>query len=408
MKIKAILDKRKKITTGDHKGKFPVKIKVNIKLPGGGYAVKRLMVKGADGNNIYCSKLEFKKVEKSAPVLIALGKASELMSKSIPVDEMERLFKSGAGLDEIRSVFDSVIAKLRDEERDGTAESYHFAYSSFKAFKGDNITFQSITVTWLKDYERWGKKRGLSINSIGIYLRALRVIVNTAVDMRLITADENPFGRRKYVIATGQRALKKALLNADIQKLLHYDSVYGVRIAAVDLWRLSYMMNGCNIADIAYLKFKNIIEDPDGKTLVFDRKKTENTERAKKPIEVFVSDHLWEVFERRMNRMDAMNPDAYVFPILRPEQSSSARKERIRDIRWEANKILAEVKKELKIGIDLTLSTARYSAATKLKRAGIDLKAIGKSLGHGSEATTERYTEEEKSGQRLIAQMLVG
>jgi integrase/recombinase XerD len=411
MKVKAIHDTRKMITTGDFKGKFPVKIKVNFVVPGKQgreYVVKRFFVKGDDNKNIYCSKAEFNKVKKSAAVLIAEGKAAELMQKNLSPDEFERVFSSSASLDEIKSVYDALVADMRAQERDGNAISYLQSYSSLQSFRGDHITFQSLNKKWLQDYEVWAKKRGLSINSIGIYLRALRAVINYAIDpLRLISADLNPFGRRRYVIPSAQRQTKKALSNADIKKMLTFTHSRGDLVAAADLWRLEYMMNGCNTADVCYLKFRNIVEDPDGRIIRFDRKKTELTERNKKTIDVYMTLQLWQVFQRRMKPEG--KPDDYVFDILNPEQKSVTRKQRIREVGQEANDLLAIVQQELQIAsvTKLTLSTARYSAATKLKREGYDLKEIGNTLGHGSEATTSRYTEDEIKAQRKIAEMLV-
>ena len=401
-KVKAILDKRVLIKSGDNTGKHPVKVKVNFTLPSGGYTVKRFQVQDSEGNGIYCKVKEFPKVKASIPVVVAVGKAGQLTGKGYSPEVFERLFTSSGGLDEIKYVFDLLIKQLREEGRDGTADSYRDAYNSFKTFKGDSITFASITKEWLMAYERAMKKKGRSANTIGMYTRALKAVFNYAVDpLKLISLDLSPFGRRKFIPPTGQRKEKKAHTREDISKLLNFESS-----EAVDYWCFQYLASGCNMADVAYLQYKNIsFED---EFITFDRKKTENTERDKKPIEVFICDRILTTIKKYGQRENSLNPEAYVFPILSEGLTSRQRKEKIRLFRKHVNAGLKDVQEKLKLTIRPKCETARYSAATELKRNGIELKIIGKAMGHGSEATTEHYTEEGREIQKMVSRLLSG
>lgn len=411
--VSITLDKRRMSTTGEHKDKYPIKIKVNFKVregKGNKYVVRRYPT------GVFCKPGEFNKKKNDSTVILAHAKAVELYGKNLSVTVFERMFTGSGGLEDIKTVFEFAIKKLREEERDGTAGAYQQALSSFTRFKGEFISFDSVTVDWLKEYERWMVKEhrdkkgqviqeGHSITTVGIYCRALRTIFNLAIDLKIISGDSFPFGVRKYVIPTGKRKIKKAFTREEKNLILSHRSERAEVNMALDFWAYQYFANGCNMADVAYLQTKDI----DGDFLTFDRKKTENTEREKQSITVYITARMREIILRHGNR--SLDPDAYVFPILKPGLTSKQRKETIKDFIKDVNKLLAEAQSEMnkdsaRLSIKLTTGTARYTAATLLKRHGIDLSVIAKALGHGSESTTEHYTEEEKETQIMISKAL--
>jgi integrase/recombinase XerD len=60
-----------------------------------------------------------------------------------------------------------------------------------------------------------------SLTTVGFYLRSLRAIFNIAIDERIISSDDYPFGRRKYVIPGGSN-IKKALKKEELKKIIKY------------------------------------------------------------------------------------------------------------------------------------------------------------------------------------------
>lgn len=409
--VSICLDKRKMTTTGMNKGKYPVKIKVNFKVIEGGetkYVVKRYHI---EPEQVFCKPADFSKAKKDPRVIVAAAKAIEIFQKGVGVDDFERLYKGSGALDEIATVFTIVIDQLRNEGREGTANSYEQALNSFITYKGKHTTFGELSRVWLMGYERWCLDKGLSINTVGIYTRALRTVVNYAIDpLQIIEESRSPFGKRKYIIPSGPRQTKKAFTREERNIILaHRSSREDVNIA-LDYWVFQYFGNGCNMADVAYMKRKDV----NGKEWKFDRKKTENTERMKSPIDVILNERMLQIIAR--HGQHSLDPDSYIFPILRPGMTPKERKSRIHDFISQINERLAIAMNEInqereakglqKITTKLTTGTARYTAATILKRHGIDLTTIAKTLGHGSEATTEVYTEEEQETRNLISKML--
>lgn len=412
--VSIILDKRRKSTTGENAGKYPIKIKVNFKIREGKqnrYVVRRYPT------GVFCKEGEFNRKRNASDVIIAHAKALDLYNRKLSITEFERMFMGSGGLEDIKSTFEYAIKKLEKEERDGTALAYKNALSSFIKFRGEYISFSAITVDWLKDYERWMLKEHKdeegnvihaphSITTVGMYCRALRTIFNLAIDpLKIITRDIFPFGVRKYVIPTGKRKTKKAFSREERNLILSFRSEREDINAALDCWVYLYFCSGCNMADMAYLQYKDIDEE----FLTFDRKKTENTERNKQSITVYINARIREIISTRGNK--SLNPEDYVFPILKPGLTSKQRKATIREYIKDTNELLAEAQAEInkekqRLTVKLTTGTARYTAATLLKKHGIDLSTIAKALGHGSESTTEHYTEETRETQILISRAL--
>jgi integrase/recombinase XerD len=194
----------------------------------------------------------------------------------------------------ISIVYFSVIKRLIEGQRIGTALSYQDSYNSFKKFRG-NVCFTDITIGYLNQYEQWMKARGVSKTTIGIKIRPLRTMFNEAFEMGIIKRDKcYPFGRRKYRIPTG-RNIKKAI-GQDFIKQLYYDKPLSLSESkAKDFWLFCYFGNGMNPKDVVHLKFRDI---QDG-YIVFIRHKTERTTRNDpKPITVYITGDLQNIIDK--------------------------------------------------------------------------------------------------------------
>ena len=102
------------------------------------------------------------------------------------------------------------IKSLEAEGRSGTQLYYNCALNSIEKFAGSKILFSEVTVEWLTKYEKFmlenrsytlnGKEyteKGRSFTTIGMYLRAIRTLMNEAIRSGIIKANQYPFGRDK-------------------------------------------------------------------------------------------------------------------------------------------------------------------------------------------------------------------
>jgi integrase len=281
----------------------------------------------------------------------------------------------------------SYIDRLLQEHRIGSAVSYQTMYYALKKFRG-NVRLVEINVAWLTQYEAWMLAQEYSKTTIGIYLRSLRAIFNEAIAQELIKREKHyPFGRRKYQIPTG-RNVKKALNLEDVARIYYYVPEDSREERARDFWLFSYLANGMNPKDIAFLKFKNIV----GEFLIFERAKTEKaTRNDPKPISVFISEEMWQIIRRWGNKDE--EPNSYIFQVLTHGITPIRQYELVELFIRSVNDWMAVVRKKLGIEKSLTTYVARHTFSTVLKRSGVSTEFIQEALGHTSIRTTENYLD---------------
>lgn len=321
----------------------------------------------------------------------AIVKANQIIDK-LP-DFSFKLFEKSLNQNQRtnETVYDyylDTIDQLRKDGRVGTADNYQSSMNSLKGFS-PKLNLIDVSMEFLKSYEQWLLTKGKSISTVGIYLRPLRAIMNTAISQGMISRDAHyPFGKSKYQIPSSKNT-KKALTIDEVGKLYNYKAPRGTWLEkARDFFIFSYLANGMNIKDIALLKFKNI----DGEYLRFTRAKTINTNRTlSSQITVFIVPELEAIMNRWKN--SDSEPDAFIFPILKNNLSFLEQQGLIRQFTKMINKYIKRIGHELGINKHITTYYARHSFATILKRSGVGTEIISESLGHSSLKTTSSYLD---------------
>lgn len=283
----------------------------------------------------------------------------------------------------VEPFFEDYIAKLRRQERIKTAESYQSALNSLIQFRR-YLKFQEITPDFLEAYEVWMLSKKKSKTSVGVYLRSLRTIYNIAMGKGIVDFSSYPF--KQYTIPAPRKS-KRAYKDEQIKEVFNAKVEGEKEEKALDFWRFSFLCNGMNLKDIALLKWENI----SGDTMVYVRKKTENTKRENVlPIRAYLNKQAQAIIKKWGN--SSKDPDDYVFPILEPDISARERENRIANFTKTTNKYLKRIGQSLNVGTKLTTYTARHSFATKLKNSEkVSLSFIMESLGHTSIKTTMDY-----------------
>lgn len=110
---------------------------------------------------------------------------------------------------------------------------------------------------FLQRFEIYMESTGHTRTSVGIYLRALRSILNQAIEDGLMRREDYPFGRRKYRIPAPAQA-KIALSPEHIKHILDYEPQSKEEQQAKDIWVFSYLSGGMNINDICRLRRENV------------------------------------------------------------------------------------------------------------------------------------------------------
>jgi integrase/recombinase XerD len=284
--------------------------------------------------------------------------------------------------DSIAFGFDKYITVLKDENRIGTAVSYECAKASLESFK-QGLRFADITPALLRKYENWMLENNKSKTTVGIYLRSLRTIFNSAsIDKALY-----PFGEKKgkYSIPTGSN-IKKALTLSEIANIFHYEPQPGTGEAmAKDYWIFIYLCNGLNVKDLCLLKKKNI----DGNVLTYERAKTKRSKKENDKISVSLKPEAKAIISKW--GVPSINPESCIFPHLQKNMTAERERKVIQQLTKTINKYMKQIAKKLEINKEVTTYFARHSFATVLRNSGASMEFISEALGHSDMKTTKSY-----------------
>ena len=346
----------------------------------------------------------------------------ELIGPNFSFDKFKYLFDNYGRSENIKnekptdiySYYEKTIIELTKEERIGNAESYKNSISSIKRFikncseehrikyglkakydEKDVLMFNNLDSDFLKNYETWmlkfGKKpkNGTGIGSpastttIGIYLRHLRAIFNSAIDDGITT--NYPFGKKKYTIPAS-RNTKKAITKEEVRKIINFEGCTNkFEERSKDFWVFSYFSNGMNLNDILRLKWTDVNQDKS--SLTFIREKTKRTNKQnQKEIKIHLSDIQWNIIDKWSS------PDSvYIFPFISNEMSIQDQRSNIKQFNKVTNDWMKKIAQKLSIDSDLGTYVARHTFSTILLQHEAPIAFISKSLGHSNLATTEAY-----------------
>lgn len=284
----------------------------------------------------------------------------------------------------ISDAFADYSKELRMSDRIGTAVSYECAQRSLEKFY-PAARFTDITADILHKYEKWMLNNGNSITTVGIYLRSLRTLFNSAIADGLLNKEYYPFGKRRYEIPTGNN-IKKSLSIEAIGAIFNYQLPVGSNAErAKDYWIFMYLCNGMNVKDMCLLKYENI----KGDAIEYERAKTSKTKRKVEPIRIELIEDVKNIINKwGNNRVDG---STYIFPTLSKGLSAERERQLIQQLTGVINDHMKIISQALGIQLKCTTYTARHSFATVLKRSGASTEFIGEMLGHTSVKTTHSY-----------------
>lgn len=272
---------------------------------------------------------------------------------------------------------EEIIEQLRALDKYGNAKAYRAMLNSIKTFeKGKDFPLKKITYSWLKKYEIWYLSKGNSLNGFAVYLRSLKALCNLAIKQKRISKEFYPFIDYKIRI---EKTRKRAINQADLQKIKEFQPNTSLEIRAKDYFFMSFYMMGISFIDMAFLKLENIVNG----RIEYRRKKT------KRLYSIPISEPL-KIIIRKYT--EGKSKTDFILNIIRsdnPEQQLKQAKNALK----RYNKTLKRIGQTCEIEANLTSYVARHSYATIAKRKGVPTAIISEALGHSSEDVTQVYLD---------------
>lgn len=394
------LDKRRQKTDGT----FPLKMKITYKRNKRRYAVGVDLLEN-EFNRLYKSNKYRKQANIASSYLNRANKIIEEFNNDFDFLVFENIFfekeaRSNKKSNNVFILFENYIKELNSRKKVKTAICYQNSLNKLKTFHNKpTLPIEITDKKFLHDFDTYMKLQDLSYTTIGIYMRNLRRIFNVAIADGIVSADQYPFGRNKYIPPTS-RNIKKAITLDEIHKIYNYHSESEMEEWARDMWMFSYFSNGINFKDIVLLKWSDIDYKQDLITII--REKTKNSLANKQSIEISLIEDTKEII-RKWGKRESL----YVFGLIEENSSAERITKSVSQIIKNANKYLGRISDNLELSRRITTNFARHSYSTVLKRAGVPIEMISEQLGHASIKTTQIYLDSfEKEQKRETTKFL--
>ncbi|MEJ7821518.1 MAG: site-specific integrase [Chitinophagaceae bacterium] len=306
--------------------------------------------------------------------------------KNLSVHEIKsKLKKEKVSNPLIMDYFEIIIKRLIDNSKIKNSEIYKDTKRNLSYFiNGKPLHFSDIDIEFLNKFEDHLIKNGKGGNTIFIYMRTLRALINKAINEGYCNEKYYSFKRFSLSKYSRIKTAKRAISKEDINKIKELNlSKHKNLIDAKNIFLFSYYCRGMNFTDLVSLKWKDI---KSGK-VIYKRQKTEGlfTIKLLLPAQEILEFYKPLTFEGK---------ESYIFPILNQNHNTaqSIFNRKVKMLR-KINANLKEIAELAGIETILTTYVARHTYATVLKKSGISISIISEAMGHDSEKTTQIYLD---------------
>ena len=281
--------------------------------------------------------------------------------------------------------FDSIIDQLKISGRIGYSKVFKNTKTSLFTFRGGkDFHFNDINTAFILKYEESFLSRGVKPNSIFVFMRTLKTLINYAKKNDIVKKDYDPFKDYSFAKFRHIKTRKRALDKLDIKKIEEVklepeSSIFHAK----NYFLFSFYCRGLNFIDLANLKWSSL----KGDRLNYTRKKT------KEYFNIALLGPAKDIL-KYYKELYYDGPDSYIFPILNEKHKTPASIDnRIHKVLKQTNADLKTIAERVGITDKLTTYVARHSYATILKKSGVPTAVISEALGHESEKITQVYLD---------------
>lgn len=311
--------------------------------------------------------------------------------------------------------FISVWIDVLDHSKAGTEETYKIALNSFLGFiglpkyygkseeeketlrkLGSDLGF-AVDASMIHEWVQKLTDEGKSKTTIGIYLRACRVVVNECCRRGYMAKDINyPFGEKDVDKVSVPRGKSRKHESLPVEKMAELYDIFVNKSypeswsddyksevhGSLGIFLFMYLGNGMNLADVARLKYDDYYKRNNGQSIRFERTKTRDRTDNNSEVIVPVIPQL----KRVMDEIAA--PYEFgerMFPHLL--KNSSKDKDIIRRVQQENQNIrkrLRNLTESLGWPEQISPTWCRHSFATNLIQQGVPQGYVSEAMGHST------------------------
>lgn len=311
------------------------------------------------------------------------------------LNQFEEAFLNKSKQGKVKAYLENHINTLRETGHIGNANCYAATLNMLTHYdnKFDTRIFSEIDIKFVNGFDIFLQKRGCKGNTRKYYFKALRSILNRAIQEKEATDKTYPFGKGGFQIAKLDEETEKRYLTVEsFNKIKNSKSNNPQREYARKLFLLSYYCYGISFIDMAYLTKNNILNLNTGEYIVYKRHKIQH-QKSVKPIKIKITAEIQSL----LDSLNESNPtvDDFIVPIV--SISGYAGERLYNHIRYrykKYNNYLADLAEELQItDIKLTTYVSRHTMAMMLQRNDVAREQISQMLGHADLETTNTYLD---------------
>ena len=309
-------------------------------------------------------------------------------------------------------VWEEIIAEKRKAGKAGTADCYEGVLKSFREITGfghqDGFAIDTPLINrWVEGM----KARNFASATQGIHLRSCRVVVNRCIGEGYLLPKAYMFGKRRdkvkipvgasrkrwYLSVPQMQELYAHWKNRDVDFPIHNtrsrenpkntvksEGAKDLIYQGLAMFLMQYLCCGCNLIDLALLRYNRFFFESNRDAFQFIRKKSEDETRDGDGMEVIVP-----IIEPMREILDAYGSepviDQLVFPFLMGDAIEHG-EQAVRDRVHQENRNIADRMKKMADQIGWTVhptgTYARHSFATNLHAAKVPMEYVSDAMGH--------------------------
>lgn len=288
---------------------------------------------------------------------------------------------TGKGPFTLLGMWDNVIESQREVN---TARAYDAAKKCFISCLGEKKDWRDVGTGMVRLWTQAMEGNGMSTASIGMHLRAFRVVLNRARQEGFLKESQYPFGAdNKGKVRIPKCGTPRANQFIDIEtinKIRTYNAPNLEQEFARDMWLFSYLAGGMNVRDMATLEWNRAYFQSGCKELSFIRCKTKNTTDAETIIYIAINSEMRRILELWGSEPVQGNR---VFPsILQNETNEERIARRTQQTNQNIRKNMHRICKALELPQEVGPTWARHSFKTNSARQRIPREYTEQLMGH--------------------------